>query len=81
MNKENEKSIIESFLNLNHNINEVQKYIKEKYNVSSEYDSDNDTIYIWNDNMNENLSLASAKEHISENIGLELINVIYGKKQ
>ena len=81
MGKEDEKVFIESFLNLNHNIAESQKYIKETYNIESEYDEQDDMLYIWSEDLNENLSLASAKEYICDTIGNEMINVMYGKKQ
>ena len=81
MGKENEKFIVESFLNLNHNIAEAQKYIKESYNVNSEYNDAEDTLFIWTDNVNENLNLAQAKQYVLDTIGNEMINVMYGKKQ
>lgn len=81
MGKENEKFIVESFLNLNHNIAEAQKYIKESYKVNSEYNSDEDTLYIWTENINENLNLAQAKQYVLNTIGNEMINVMYGKRQ
>ena len=80
MGKENEKFIVESFLNLNHNIAEAQKYIKESYKVNSEYNDEEDTLYIWTENVNENLNLAQAKQYVLDTIGNEMINVMYGKK-
>jgi len=81
MSRENEKLFVESFLNLDNNISEAQDYIKEAYNINSEYDEDEDMMYIWSDNLNENLNLAVAKEYIINKIGNEMINVMYGKKQ
>ena len=81
MSKLNEKLMVESFLNLNHNIKNAQDYIKENYHINSEYDSDEDIMYIWGNNINENLNLASAKEYIINTIGSEMVNVIYGKRQ
>lgn len=77
----NEKNLVESFHNLESNICKAQEYIKENYHIESEYDNDDDTLYIWTNNINESLNLAAAKEYIAENIGYEMINVIYGKKQ
>ena len=51
------------------------------YNIDSTYSDDDDTIYIWTENLNENLNLAAAREYIEQEIGLEMVNVIYGKKQ
>ena len=80
MGKENEKFIVESFLNLNHNIEEAQKYIKESYNVNSKYEDEEDTLYIWTENVNENLNLAQAKQYVLDKIGNEMINVMYKVK-
>ena len=80
MDKENEKFIVESFLNLNYNIEKAQKYIKESYKVNSEYNEEEDTLYIWTENVNENLNLAQAKQYVLNTIGNEMINVMYGVK-
>ena len=81
MGKENEKFIVESFLNLNHNIEQAQKYIKETYNIESEYNEDEDTLYIWTESINEsNLNLAQAKQYICDTIGNEMVNIMYGKQ-
>ena len=44
MNNENEKILVEKFLNFNDDILAVQQYIKENYHVSSEYDENEDII-------------------------------------
>ena len=77
----NEKTLVESFHNLNQNISNAQQYIKENYHIDSEYDECDDTLYIWSNNVNESLNLNAAKEYIGEKIGYEMINVIFGKKQ
>ena len=81
MSKENEKILVETFLELNDNISKAQQYIKENYHINSEYSEEDDILYIWSPNVNESLNLAAAKEYIQETIGDEFINVIYGKKQ
>lgn len=81
MSKENEKILVETFLELNNNISKAQQYIKENYHISSEYVEDEDMLYIWSPNVNESLNLAAAKEYIQETIGDEFVNVIYGMKQ
>ena len=80
-NNENVKHFVESFVKFDENVKAVQEYIKETYNIDSTYSDDDDTIYIWTENLNENLSLAAAREYIEQEIGLEMVNVIYGKKQ
>ena len=81
MNKENEKILVETFLELNDNISKAQQYIKENYHINSEYSEEDDILYIWSTNVNESLNLAAAKEYVQENIGDEFINVVYGMKQ
>ena len=80
-NNENVKHFVESFVKFDENVKAVQEYIKETYNIDSTYSDDDDTIYIWTENLNENLNLAAAREYIEQEIGLEMVNVIYGKKQ
>ena len=78
---ENVKHFVESFVKFDENVKAVQEHIKEAYNIDSTYSDDDDTIYIWTENLNENLNLAAAREYIEQEIGLEMVNVIYGKKQ
>lgn len=80
-NNENVKYFVESFVKFDENVKAAQEYIKETYNIDSTYSDADDTIYIWTENLNENLSLAAAREYIEQEIGLEMVNVIYGKKQ
>ena len=80
-NHDNEKEFTEQLLNLVGNVSKAQAYIKENYHIDSEYDPEDDILYIWSPNVNESLNLASAKEYITEEIGDEFINVIYGMKQ
>lgn len=80
-NNENVKHFVESFVKFDENVKAAQEDIKETYNIDSTYSDDDDTIYIWTENLNENLSLAAAREYIEQEIGLEMVNVIYGKKQ
>ena len=80
-NNENVKHFVESFVKFDENVKAAQEYIKETYNIYSTYSDEDDTIYIWTENLNENLNLAAAREYIEQEIGLEMVNVIYGKKQ
>ena len=80
-NNENVKHFVESFVKFDENVKAAQEYIKETYNIDSTYSDEDDTIYIWTENLNENLNLAAAREYIEQEIGLEMANVIYGKKQ
>lgn len=77
----NEKVFLEKLMNLDDNISKAQQYIKEQYNVESEYSEQDDILYIWTPNVNENLNLATAREYIEKTVGEEFINIIYGEKQ
>lgn len=80
-NVSNEQLLIDKILNIHENIKSIQNYIKENYNIDSEYDSEDNMIYLWSKNVNESLNLAAAKEHILNEIGSEFVEVIYGMKQ
>ena len=80
-NNENIKHFVESFVKFDENVKAAQEYIKETYNIDSTYSDDDDTIYSWTENSNANLNLAAAREYIEQEIGLEMVNVNYGKKQ
>ena len=81
MTRQNEQNLVEAFHNLEDNILKAQEYIKENYHIESEYDQDDDIIYIWSNDVNESLNLGAAKEYIGETIGYEMVNVIYGMKK
>ena len=80
-NVSNEQLLIDKILNIHENIKSIQTYIKENYNIDSEYDSEDNMIYLWSKNVNESLNLAAAKEYILNEIGSEFVEVIYGMKQ
>lgn len=77
----NEKDFLDKFININESIKNTQTYIKENYHIDSEYDEENNLMYIWANNVNESLNINAAQEYISEQIGDEFVNVILGKKQ
>lgn len=77
----NEKDFLDKFININESIKNTQTYIKENYHIDSEYDEENNLMYIWTNNVNESLNINAAQEYISEQIGDEFVNVILGKKQ
>ena len=77
----NEKDFLDKFININESIKNTQAYIKENYHIDSEYDEENNLMYIWTNNVNESLNINAAQEYISEQIGDEFVNVILGKKQ
>ena len=75
---ENERKFVESLINHVANVAKVQQYIKENYGVKSYYDEENDTLHLVSENVNEGLSLDSAKEYIRTQIDEAMLNVVYG---
>lgn len=65
---ENEKQFVDSVVNHLYYVAKVQDYLKENYNVSSEYDEETETLYLKANNINESLNLAAAKEYVNETI-------------
>jgi len=75
----NEKHFVEKLLNFDDNMIIAQNYIKEKYNVDSEYDSSNDTIYMWS-KFNNSQNLNCARNYVLETLGGDFVDIIFGKK-
>ena len=60
-------------------VNERQtKYIKENFNIDSEYNEETNTLHLYSTNVNESLELLSAKEYILSQIDESMLNVKYG---
>lgn len=79
MSYKNLKNFIESTLNFNHDLAEAQSFIKENYNTESSYDEETGTLNIWNENINESVQIVAAKEYLEEKIGLDKIQIVFGK--
>lgn len=77
---ENERIFAENILNFNHNLAEAQYYLKENFGIDSEYDEASGTLHLLNDdNVNEALAMATAREYVINYIGEDMIQVVYGK--
>lgn len=77
---ENERIFAEHILNFNHNLAEAQYYLKENFGIDSEYDEASGTLHLLNDdNVNEALEMATAREYVINYIGEDMIQVVYGK--
>lgn len=77
----NEYSFVDSLVNHNKNIIGCQKYIKENFNVESDFSEDDNILYIWTNNINENLGIIAAKQYIYDQIGNDKITIEYGLKR
>lgn len=81
-NIENAKMCIDKILNFRHNVYLEQKYVKENFDTESYFDMNTGKLYLWTNNINESLQLASAKEHVDNNIDEGMIeDIIYGKPE
>ena len=76
---DDEKRFVESILDFNHDLTQVQAYIKENFNIESEYDEEEGALHIWCENVNESLELASAKEYVNSCIDESMLQVVYGR--
>lgn len=78
---ENEKKFVDRIVNHLHYIAEAQKNIKEKYGVDSEYDEEKDILYIKKSgNVNESLSVVSAKHYAESLFEPEFLTIEYSAK-
>ena len=76
---ENIKNFISSIDNLEKNVDEARNYIKENYNIDSEYDSEKSELRIYCENANNALMNIKAKQYIDDKIRPEFIQVVFGK--
>lgn len=69
---------LESFINHKSNIDKCQAYIKENFNINSNYNEDTNTIHLFCDNINESLNLAIAKDYLLSVIDETMVTIKYG---
>lgn len=81
MDYSNLKKFALSIINFESDLAKLQAYIKENFNTESEFEDETDTLFIWNENINESVQLVAAKEYIANNFGLDRIQIAYGKKE
>lgn len=74
----NEKDFVKNFFEHKTNICKSQDYIKENFNVNSEYNEETNTLHLFTNNVNESLNLATAKDYILQQLDNTMINVKYG---
>lgn len=76
---ENEKNFAESVLNFDKEVAKAQQYIKENFNIESEWNEEESKLNIWTNNVNESLQLAAAKEYLDNTLDTNAVDVVYGK--
>lgn len=69
---------LESFINHKSNVSKGQAYIKENFNIDSEYNEETNTLHLFCKNVNESLNLAAAKEYLLTSIDETMITIKYG---
>lgn len=74
---ENEKKFVKAFVDFDSNLSNAQAYIKETYNVDSEFNSDDNTIRLYcKDGKLRAFDLVSAKAFINENFEEMMLTVV-----
>lgn len=76
----NEVNFVESIVNHRAHVSKTQDYISENFNICSEFDEEQNKLYIWTNNVNESLQMLAAKEYIENEIGSDKLEIVYGKK-
>lgn len=74
---ENEKKFVRTVVDFAANLEKAQDYIKENFNIDSEFDEESGTLKLSCSDANEALSLLSAKSYIEENLDSGLVKVIF----
>lgn len=74
------KNILKRIKSFDEDLERIQTYIKENFNISSEYKSETNQLYMWTSNIHESMQLVAAKMYVIENMGDDLIEVIFGKE-
>lgn len=75
---ENERKFAESIVNFESNVKKAQQYIKETYQIDSQFDIETGNMYLTCAVAENALMLAAAKEYITEEVD-ESLTCIYGE--
>ena len=74
-----EKDYLKRILNFPKDIETAIAYIKENYGVNCELNEEDNKLHLWTSNINESLQLVAAKNYIINNIGEDLVGIVYGR--
>ena len=74
---DNEKRLVESIVNLEANVNKQLDYIKENYGIDGIFNEDDCTIKLTCNCVENALMLAQAKAHIEEELGEDMVRVVF----
>ena len=74
---DNEKRLVESIVNLEANVLKKLDYIKTNYNIDGVFNEEDNTVKLTCNNVENALMLAQAKAYIEEELGEDMIRVIF----
>lgn len=74
---DNEKKFVRTIIDFTPNLEKAQEYIKENFNIDSEYDEETGSLKLTCADADNLLSLVSAKTYIEENLNNGLVKVIF----
>ena len=74
-----ELKFAEKIVNFSENLENVQTYIKENFNVDSQFNEDEMTLNIWSISSNNSLQILAAKQYIDENLDNNMIIIEHKK--
>lgn len=74
---QNEVNLVHIITNLDKRVAEARQYIKDNFNVNSNYNDEDRTLELYVNNVNESLGLVAAKEYIENNFepGVLTLNI------
>lgn len=73
----NEQQYLESICNVLSDVTKAQKYIKETFNIDTEYDVDNNRLLI--ESSDDKLSMSLAKDYATQTLDEKIVEVEYKK--
>ena len=77
---QNEKKFVKAVVDLESNILKAKKYLKESYNIDTEFDTEEFTVNISgkiNESQNSDLNILKAKQYLNEQFdGILSVNII-----
>lgn len=74
----NEKIFLESILLFKDNVIKAQSYIKENFNVYSEFNEKEHILHLYTNNVNESLQLVAAKEYLDNIFDETMLKIKFG---
>lgn len=74
---EGERKLADLFVNYNKHIASAQEYIKENFEVSSEYNAKESSLRLYVTNVNNALQILAAKEYLEERFPAGFVTIKY----